>query len=115
MNNPEIIIVPVLFLSIVAIIKIISDNRLRRIMIEKGKLDESLKYFPQVGTATSPFSSVKWGLVLIGLGLALLLGQLFPYRISDTMTVGFMFLFAGIGFLIYYFLVKNKISSKANE
>jgi hypothetical protein len=55
-----------------------------------------------------PLSNVKWGMVLIGIGLALLLGQLFPYDITEAMTIGFMFLFAGLAFLIYYFIQKVK-------
>ena len=50
---------------------------------------------------------MKWGLVLIGIGLALFIGQLFPYDIKEEITIGGMFFLAGVGFLIYYFIVKN--------
>ncbi len=98
------------FFAAVALVKIISDNRLRRHMIEKGNLDENIKYLYQQNQAPQPLSSIKWGLVLIGIGLALFLNQLFPYTISDEGTVGLMFLLAGIGFLVYYFIARKHIN-----
>ena len=107
MNNLEILIPIVLFICFVAVIKIISDNRVKKLLIEKGKVDENLKFL-HYQTARNPLSSVKWGFVLIGIGLAFLLGQLFPYDVSDESIIGLMFLFAGIGFMIYYFMAKNQ-------
>ena len=101
---------PVIFLSFVAIIKILSDNRVRKVLIDKGKVDESVKYLYQNRVFNHPLSSVKWGLVLIGIGLALFIGQLMPYSVSDEAIVGLMFLFAGIGFLVYYQMAKKQLS-----
>lgn len=106
--DPEIIIVPIFFLAFVWMVKIISDNRIRRLLIEKGKLDESAKFLYQYQALAHPLSSVKWGLVLIGIGAALLLSQLFPYAFSDEAMFGLISLFAGLGFLIYYFLSKKQ-------
>jgi len=106
--NPEIIIVPIFFLAFVWMVKIISDNRIKRMLIEKGKLDESAKFLSQQQAAANPLSSVKWGLVLIGIGAALLLSQFFPYTFSDEAIFGLISLFAGLGFLIYYFLSKKQ-------
>jgi hypothetical protein len=33
---------------------------------------------------------------------------MFPYDITEMMTIGFMSLFAGFAFLIYYFIQKGK-------
>jgi hypothetical protein len=103
-----VIIVPAIFLSFVLMIKIISDNRIKKMLIERGKVDENIKFLYQSIAARDPLSSVKWGLVLIGIGLAFLLGQLFPYSVSDEAVIGLMFLFAGIGFLVYYFMAKDR-------
>ncbi len=96
------------FFAVAAIVKFISDNRTRRMLIEKGMVDEKVKYLYK--DSVQPLSSMKWGLVLIGIGLALLIGQVFRYDISQEATVGLMFLFAGLGFVIYYFMAKNKLS-----
>ncbi|MEJ2634317.1 MAG: hypothetical protein P8184_03370 [Calditrichia bacterium] len=108
-------IIPVtLFLVIGWIIKVLSDNRLRQRLIEKGEIDENIKQLV-VGTGHAQLSSLKWGLVLIGLGLALFIGEMFPQDINEGVTVGGMFLFAGIGFLVYYFVAKNVNRSGQRE
>lgn len=95
------------FFAVAAIVKFVSDNRTRRLLIEKGIMDEKVKYLYK--DSVQPLSSIKWGLVLVGIGLALLIGQVFRYDITKEATIGLMFLFAGIGFVIYYFLAKNKL------
>ena len=106
------IIMFIIFFSLVAIIKIISENRTKRALIHKGELNKELLRVIQSGYDIQPLNAVKWGLVLIGIGLALLLSQIFPEAISDEATFGLMFLFAGIGFLIYYKMMKRHMTEK---
>ena len=110
-------IVFIIFSTTAFVIKIISDNRIRRRLIEADQVDEKVKYlfFKSGRRAAEPLSSVKWGMVLVAIGLALLLGQMFPYDITEEMTIGFMFLFAGLAFLIYYFIQKGKSEEIAEE
>lgn len=113
-------LIPVtLFIVTGYIIKVISDNRLRQRLIEKGMVDEKSKYLFLNNRQVYNLSSLKWGLVLVGLGLALFAGQLFPYRNIEEITVGAMFLFAGLGFLVYYFIAKkismNNFEQEASE
>jgi hypothetical protein len=105
-----VLIVFVIFGTAAFVIKVVSDNRIRRRIVESGQVDEKVKYlyFGSGKRLFDPLSNVKWGMVLIAIGLALLLGQLFPYNITEEMTIGFMFLFAGLAFLIYYFIQKGK-------
>jgi hypothetical protein len=112
-----VLIVFVIFSSAAFVIKVISDNRIRRRLIEAGQVDEKIKYlyFRSGRRVIEPLSSVKWGMVLVAIGLALLLGQMFPYDITEMMTIGFMFLFAGLAFLIYYFIQKGKSEDTADE
>lgn len=112
-----ILIVSVIFSTAAFVIKVISDNRIRRRLIEAGQVDEKVKYlyFRSERRTGEPLSSVKWGLVLVAVGIALLLGQIFPYDITQMMTTGFMFLFAGIAFLIYYFIQKGKSEESVEE
>ena len=99
----------IIFGACAIVIKTLSDNALRRRIIEKGEVSEQVKYlFSRPDQLErSPLSSVKWGLVLIGLGAAIFVGRLFPYDMYESMTVGLMMLFAGLGFVIYYFLAKK--------
>lgn len=107
------------FIIIAYIIKTISDNRIRHRLIEKGVTDENAKLLFGKKEEFRSVSSLKWGLVLTGIGLALFIGQLFPRSISEEMTVGGMFIFAGLGFLIFYFVTqrmdKEAIAGKSSE
>ena len=76
------LIVTIVFVSFIILVKILIDARTRHKLIDKGMVDEKLKYlYPhQMGAAPA---ALKWGMVLIGLGLAILLGQIVPHRISE--------------------------------
>lgn len=106
----EIIIVPVLAYAIYSLIKTISDNRIRRILIEKGDLDKapSLFQYPQ---ETKRNSSLRLGIVSTAVGLAIVVGQFLPPEINDMAMMGLIFLFAGIGFITYYWMVKENENS----
>jgi hypothetical protein len=108
------LIVAIIFGAAIYVIKTISDNRIRRRLIESGQLDEKIKYLYFSAQTADPayFSSIKWGLILIALGLALFLQQFLPYRFEEEMTFGFMFLLAGIAFIVYYFLAKKHMAQQ---
>jgi len=98
------------FLGLAAVIKILSDNKIRHKLIDKNMVNEDVKYlFAQRPVFASPYASLKWAFVLIGVGVALLLKQLFPNLLYDEGVAGLMFLFAGIGFFVYYFIAKKKM------
>ena len=102
-----------LFFAIAYIIKVISDNRVRNRLIEKGEFDKKINDLFNNNVQQKSLHSVKWGLVLVGIGLALFIGQLFPYDIKEEITIGGMFFLSGVGFLVYYFIVKNMSESEA--
>ena len=104
----------IVFSAVAFVIKTISDNVLKRKAIEKAELNEHIKYLFSGGEGLerAPLSSVKWGLVLIGLGAAIFVGRMFPYDMYDSVTVGLMMLFAGLGFVIYYFLASAAMKNK---
>lgn len=114
MDIPGTLIPITLFIVIGLIIKILSDNSVRKKLIQKGKIDENVKYlFTDTFERHVP-SSLKWGIVLIGVGLAFFIGQFVPRRMSDEITLGAMFILAGVGLLIYYFLA-SQIVKKAKQ
>jgi len=104
-----IFITGIIFASIAFVIKVISDNRIRERLINSGKIDEQVKflYMNPKNRESSPMNSLKWGMMLVALGLALFVGQFFPYQLEDEGTIGAMCLFSGIALLIYYFVSKN--------
>ncbi len=107
----EVLIPGIIFGSFVAIIKIILDYRTKRLLIEKGEIDERARGFFAHDIEAQRLSSLKWGLVLVGLGLALMLSYLNPELFDDGGTFGLMLLFAGIGFLVYFGLAQKMLRS----
>jgi len=106
----DVFIVAVVFYAIVAVIKIVSDNRVRNKLIEKGLLDENTKYLYMQPGVNVP-SALKWGLVFIFLGSAVLVSKLFDYQ---EFTIGFMFLFAGAGLILFY-VIARRLEQKAKK
>ncbi len=116
--NLEDIVVPVaVFGAIAYIVKVLSDNRTRKHLIEKGLVGENVKYlFPEKQEDKS-LSSIKWGMVLIGLGLAIFIGQIVKVNnpeIADEMTIGGMFILSGLALLVYYFIA-NRMAKKSKS
>jgi hypothetical protein len=101
------------FIAVFSIVKVIVENRTRRMLIEKGMADEKVKFLFADVPEQRRLSSLKWGFVLIGLGIALIIGQFLPYRDSDQVTFALMLLFAGTGFVLYAFMMQRHLK-KAN-
>ncbi len=104
-------IVSIVFFSCLMAIKILAEARIKNRLIDKGMVDENIKYLTASGAAHSIPGALKWGMVLVGLGLAFLIGILVPEEITGEVTVGSMFLMAGLGLIIYYFLAKRMVDT----
>jgi len=101
MNNLEEIFIPlIIFGAFGWMLKTYLDYRTRRLLIERDKVDENVKFLQQKLPQERWLSNLKWGLILAGIGVAAMLSWWFPRFISEEGTIGLMFLFAGIGFLI---------------
>lgn len=107
----EVLIPAVVFGAIIIALKLILDSRLRNKLIDKGMVDENVKFLNYSTAQTQRLSSLKWGMVLISLGLALSIKFIWPDVINEEGTLGLMFLFAGIGFLVYFWISQQFIDN----
>jgi cytosine/uracil/thiamine/allantoin permease len=99
-----------LFIAIVFIVKIGLEHRTKQKLIEKGLVDEKVKYLYGQNGRMRALSALKWALVLIGIGLAVIIGQLVPDHMMEEITAAGMFLLAGIGLLVYYAIASREDS-----
>ena len=97
------------FGAFVLMFKIVADYLTRKRLIEKGLVDEKVKYLYRGSAEAQALSNLKWGIVLIGIGLAAVLSYWFPDSVSEEGTIGLMFIFGGVGFLAYYFMAPRMI------
>lgn len=91
------------FAGMVAVTRIVSDNRTRRKLVEAHASEQVIHALYMRRTRDPDvFASLKWGLVSVGIGLALLVIQMLPYEFDEPIAYGLMFSFAGAGLLAFY-------------
>jgi hypothetical protein len=100
----EVVPVVVIFGVFAYMLRIYLDYRVRVKLIEKDLVDEKVKHLFEEHLPHGLPASLKWGMVLIGIGLAIILGKFFPYDIADEITLAGMFVLGGLGLLIYSLL-----------
>ncbi len=110
-----IIIVPVIFFCIAYIIKSLSDNGVRRKLAEKGLVDENIKYLFQKPRLDVVPNSLKWGMVLIAIGVAFLVGQMVPHAIREEATISAMFILSGLALVAYHFIATKKLKDLGGD
>lgn len=104
----QVIIFLALFCLIGFIIKVVSDNKLRRRIIEKGEIDANVKDLFTHSKQQVKFRSLKWGIILVAVGLGLIIGSIFS---SEEIAFAFMLIFAGFALILYYHF-GDKINKK---
>jgi hypothetical protein len=111
MNQLEDVVVPIaIFGSFAYMFRIWLEYKTRKLLVEKGLVDEKVKFlYHQAADAQIP-SSLKWGMVLIAMGLAIFVAQQVAYN-EEEYVIAFMALFGGIAMLVYHFLAMRWIKS----
>lgn len=94
---------------------IYTKHRERMRLIEKGLAPEDVKkYFAEAEIkAKSPFSALKWGILLLSLGLGIFTGNMLEniYDLNEGVVFGTIVIFLGVGFVVYYAIVSSKMKS----
>jgi hypothetical protein len=99
------------FSAVVLIVYILrtSKHRERMAMIEKG-YDASLLHPVSPSRNTGKYSSLKWGIASVGVGIGLILGHVVESSTGMPEPGAYfsmIFLFGGLGLVIYYMLVRQ--------
>jgi len=74
---------------------------------------EARDYFrEQERKPKNPYSTLKWGILITMIALGLFIGILLDEMgFKESLTGVMVLLFGGLGFLIYFFVVRNKFSN----
>ncbi len=99
----EVLIVLTVFGSVVTIVKTVADYRVKIRYLEKGPEGAPTKPL-NLWMETGVDSSLKWGLVCLFVGVAVLIIQMMPGYFDEKAVLGGMFVAAGLGLLLYYFI-----------
>ena len=108
----EFLIPIVLFISIAFVLYYYFRFRYleRQALIEKGLTADDVKDLLKKTSKRSTIDGTamaKWGIILIAIGLAILIGNQF----SDEVMLALIFIFPGIGMLFYYYFIQKKIAN----
>jgi hypothetical protein len=103
-----IIIVPAFFFTIAYAIKVISDNRAKRTLINQNLSPDMVEKLFLERPLPDIDSALKWGLIICSIGIAFCLLQVLPFDEDEPITYGIVFLFGGASLLGYYALVSNR-------
>lgn len=106
----------IIFPTIGYVFKVYYEYRLKNKLIDKGLVDEKIKYLNYNQHEMYAPSSLKWGLVCTLGGLALIITWLLPYGYREgEVVLGALLLAAGIGLLIYYFIAAQLTKQALKE
>ncbi len=113
MQATEVLIPIVFFLTVAAIWGsiILTRHRERLNMIDKGLKSEDIKSLYERQTMkTNPLISLKWGMVLVCVGVAIILGVWLRenYLFNDGIIPGMIATFGGVGLVLFYFIAAKK-------
>jgi len=89
------------FAMVLAIVYLRQQRRERLLMIEKGMDPKNFE------TTLHPTRSLKWGIVLVGLGLGMLIANVLArteYFKQEEAYFTMLFLFGGASLLLFYFI-----------
>ncbi len=80
------------------------DYRTRKQLIEKGLVDEKVKYLQFDRWDRYAPGSLKWGLVFLFVGVAIVFMRILSDYIPGEIVLGAILISAGLGLLVYYFI-----------
>jgi len=94
----------VIFPAFALMFKWYFDYRTRRQLIEKGLVDEKIKYLQFERQEQFVPSSLKWGLVFVFVGVAIVFLRIMSEYIPGEVVLGAVLIAAGLGLLVYYLI-----------
>jgi hypothetical protein len=101
-NVTEVITFATVFLSAVAVVRALADHWTRRKMIDARLSADEMAQLWARDRATARMDALRWGCVLVGAGLGLVLMPMLPARWSSSAAYGVVVLLTGIAFLVFH-------------
>jgi hypothetical protein len=94
--------------AVYVFVKTMTDYILKKKMIEKGFVNDDTQAIFKQHTAENKYSSLKWGLIILFVGLSLIIMEYIPVSPDSPLPYGLVAVSTSLGFLIYYFMVKKE-------
>ena len=101
------------FAFILGITKVLSDNWTKRKLIEARVSDDVIRTLFRKESDPEMFAALKWGIVLVALGLGLIVSQYRPSGFEEPLAWGVVLVFGGAGLLAYYAIARALVRRDA--
>jgi hypothetical protein len=101
----DVLMAAVVFSAIYGVIKLFVHRKERLVMVEKGT------NMPEVKNEEFTFSSLKFGIFFIGIGLGVLVANILTFTTrleSEVAYFSTIFLFGGLSLVIHHLIEKKK-------
>lgn len=96
-----------ILIAISVVIVVLTNYDLKKKILNKENIDD--KMFIILNNLTGFGSEMlKWGIILLFGGIGLIVLEFVPYNENSPLPYGVMTVFVSLGFLSYYFFVKNQ-------
>ncbi len=96
-----------------------TKHREKMRLIEKGFTpDEAKKFFSESEKKPrNPYGALKWGILFLFVGAGIFTAKILEqlYDFSDGVSAGLIILSIGLGFVVYYMLVKGKVNEEEKK
>jgi hypothetical protein len=97
------ILIPiVLAICIVVIVRVVVDARLRRRLAETHASESLVIALLQSDEVNRRKSSLKWGVVVLSLGVGCVIIDLLGLGVEDPSSFGLLFVAIGVGMVVHY-------------
>ncbi|HEX6091527.1 MAG TPA: DUF6249 domain-containing protein, partial [Gemmatimonadales bacterium] len=110
MFDNDVIVPIVMFIALAMLIlgvaRVISDTIIRRRLIAAGNSGDIARMLA-ASAEDRVGGALKWGIVAVAAGAALVIIQLLPYERDEPIVLGIILLFIGIGLLVYYSMARR--------
>ncbi len=103
---PFIVMIAIL-IAVCVVIVVLTNYDLKKKILNTENIDD--KMFIILNNLTGLGSEMlKWGIILLFGGTGLIVLEFIPYNENSPLPYGVMTIFVSLGFLSYYFLIRNR-------
>lgn len=97
----------IIFWGIVSILKVKRESEIKARMVELGHLEPEKQWITQKSASVADtYSNLKYGLLLVSVGIGFMLVKDLDIQFDTTMIIGIIAIVSGLGFLIYFAIMK---------
>lgn len=114
LDSPAFVLVG-FFAFVLGMTKVLSDNWTKRKLIEARVSDDVIRTLFRKESDPELFAALKWGIVLVSLGLGLAASQHLHTSFEEPLAWGVVLVSGGLGLLAYYGAARALLRRDARE